>query len=268
MIIVAAGDSFVRGDELQDCASTQYSRSTWPALLSTGHSYHCIARAGVGNEYIARSVINYCELKSKQDVFVIVQWTFPNRYEFRFTFETGQRDPWYTVGAWNLIDDIKVIEQEFHSDNPDILNMQQAHLDRARRSGVRQFAERYFRDVGSSEYWEIYSTLHEIVYLQNYLKLHNIPYMFACADNVIFENHSVQTPDTTMQALLQQIDHSSWVWFPAGTLTGETQQPRGFYQWALENKYPVGATHPLEPAHAAAAEIVKDTFNELAKKSV
>jgi hypothetical protein len=267
MITVAAGDSFVRGDELGDCASTQHSLSTWPALLAPDE-YVCVARAGVGNEFIARQVMTYCELKQKQDIFVVVQWTFPNRYEFRFTFDTGQRDVWYTVGAWHLIDDIADIEREFHNEHFDTLNTQRDHLERAKKTGVRAFADRYFRDVGSSEYWEIYNSLKEIVNLQNYLKLNQIPYMFACADNVILHNFTISNPDATIQALLAQLDTTHWAWFPAGTHEGETQTPRGFYQWAVENKYPIGATHPLEEAHQAAAEILKDKFNELAKKAV
>jgi hypothetical protein len=31
----------------------------------------------------------------------------------------------------------------------------------------------------------------------------------------------------------------------------------------VENKYPVGTTHPLEEAHTAAAELIKEKFNEL-----
>jgi hypothetical protein len=47
-----------------------------------------------------------------------------------------------------------------------------------------------------------------------------------------------------------------------------TTDPRGFYQWARENKYPVGTTHPLEAAHADAAKLMQEKFNELVKKSV
>jgi len=41
------------------------------------------------------------------------------------------------------------------------------------------------------------------------------------------------------------------------------------YQWAAENKYSVGAEgHPLEQARRDAAELIRERFNELVKKSI
>ena len=34
----------------------------------------------------------------------------------------------------------------------------------------------------------------------------------------------------------------------------------------MENKYPVGTTHPLEEAHQEAAKLIKEKFNELVTK--
>ena len=61
MNIVAGGDSFVYGSELEDCIRA-YSHSTFPALLAKGHSYKCVAWPGIGNDAIARRVINECYL--------------------------------------------------------------------------------------------------------------------------------------------------------------------------------------------------------------
>jgi hypothetical protein len=36
----------------------------------------------------------------------------------------------------------------------------------------------------------------------------------------------------------------------------------------MENKYPSGETHPLEQAHEAAYQLMKDKFNELVKESL
>lgn len=115
----------------------------------------------------------------------------------------------------------------------------------------------------------MYSTLKEIVYLQNYLKANNIQYLFTCADNSIWYNYTIQHADTTIHSLTQQIhkDQTNWFWFPAGSTDNQTVTPRGFYQWSVENKYPVGTTHPLEQAHLAAAELIKDKFNELVTQS-
>jgi hypothetical protein len=90
--------------------------------------------------------------------------------------------------------------------------------------------------------------------LQTYLDLHKIPYLFTCVDNCIVTDNS-------------EINWNKWYLFPPGTGVNETTQPRGFYQWAVENKYNIGSDgHPLEDAHRDAAILIKEKFNELVKK--
>ena len=70
--------------------------------------------------------------------------------------------------------------------------------------------------------------------------------------------------DNVVKSLLDQIEFDSWFLFPKGREANETVVPRGFYQWALENKYSIGEhNHPLEQAHQDAALLIKDKFNEL-----
>jgi hypothetical protein len=98
--------------------------------------------------------------------------------------------------------------------------------------------------------------------------VNNIPYLFTCADNGIFNSYTLKNPDDTIQSLCNQIIFDNWYFFPAGIGANQTKTPRGFYQWAVENKYKVGVTHPLEDAHRNAAELIKEKFNELVKKSI
>jgi hypothetical protein len=273
MILVAAGDSFVYGSELSDCKDNLvksntygHSLSTFSALLAADNEYICIAWPGYANDSISRTTIEYCETQKSDDVFVIVSWTFPGRYEFRFNYNTGQRkSPWYAINAWTVVNDLEKIKNEYVNDDCWVQYFQKETIEKAKQSGIQDFAKTFYKHVGDSEYWEIYSSFKEIVYLQNYLKLNNIPYMFTCADTYMFY-HSTPV-DITLKSLFGQIDFSKWYFFPEGA-EWETTTPRGFYQWAVENKYPVGTTHPLELAHADAAKLMKEKFNELVKKSV
>ena len=270
MIIVAGGDSFIYGSELADC-NGDYSRNTFTALLAKQYEYQCVAWPGSGNDAIARRVITECEAMLPERPFVVVNWTFPGRYEFRFNYHTGQRtENWYSINAWTIEQDPKRIEREFVTENKNILDFHVATIKRAQQTGVADFAKTFYQHVGDSEYWEVYSSLKEIVYLQNYLKANSIDYMFTCADNSIWYNYTINNADMTIHSLTAQIhkDQEHWFWFPAGVGSNQTEQPRGFYQWALENKYPVGTTHPLEQAHVDAAELMKDKFNELVTKSI
>lgn len=97
-----------------------------------------------------------------------------------------------------------------------------------------------------------------VINLQKYLEYHDYPYMFTCLDSQWI--HANPRSD--------KIDWGHWFLFPAGTIEiKETLAPRGFYQWAVESKYSVGPDmHPLEDAHQAAYNLMKEKFDELVKK--
>jgi hypothetical protein len=96
----------------------------------------------------------------------------------------------------------------------------------------------------------------DILELQQYLESHQIPFLFTCADNCIVTKNP-------------KINYENWYLFPPGTEANETKTPRGFYQWAVENKYSIGPEgHPLEDAHRDAALLIKEKFNELVKKFI
>jgi hypothetical protein len=256
-MIIAAGDSFVYGSELQSPANA------FTALLGADE---CIAWPGYSNDAIARTTVERCEQGDVDGV--VVSWTFPSRYEFRFSYDTKQKkSPWYSINPWT-INSANDIEAEFVTKNANILESHKRTIERAQRTGVADFAREFYKHIGGSEYWEIYSSLKEITYLQNYLTLKQIPFLFTCADNSIFRNYTIDTADSTIASLLNQIDHSRWFWFPAGTGSNQTETPRGFYQWAVENKYPIGTTHPLEQAHKDASVLMQGKFNELVTKHI
>jgi len=93
-----------------------------------------------------------------------------------------------------------------------------------------------------------------ILDLQRYLEHYKIPYIFTCADNCIKTDNA-------------EIKWEEWFWFPPGDPPYQTSTPRGFYQWARENKYLVGPEHhPLIEAHQDAAKLIQGKFDELVKK--
>ena len=81
--------------------------------------------------------------------------------------------------------------------------------------------------------------------------------MFTLADNSLFwdELKPLNAIDPLLNGLYNEIDFNKWVVF------GERQM--GFNQWSLLNEYPRGTTHPLDTAHADAAELMKDKFLKL-----
>jgi hypothetical protein len=273
MILVAGGDSFVFGSELKDQLDGA-SQSTYSALLAKQHNmeYNCVAWPGNANNAISRMVINACEQYKTQnrDIGVIVTWTFTSRYEFRFNYNTKQKiTPWYSINAWSVLDDPKKIADEFKSKNDSVFNAHIDNLRTANTTGVSNFAKVFFKHVGDSEYYELYSSLREILFLQFYLEQNNIPYLFTAADNHFYDcPNYYRQQDENIDSLYSQIKWDKWFFFNPGSELNETKTPRGFYQWAVENKYPIGTTHPLEEAHTAAAKLIKEKFNEMVTKSL
>lgn len=277
MKIVAAGDSFIYGSELSDCDIVidnqgpiiKHSKKTFFALLGADYDYVCLAKPGIANDSISRRVIEFCETQ-QNDIFVLVSWTFPGRYEFRFNYDTKQKDsPWLSLTPW-LVNSHDAFSNATVAAGDDTMFQHRQAVYRAKVTGTLDFGKVFYSHVGNSEYWEIYSSLKEIVYLQNYLTVNKIPYLFTCADNSILYNYTISNPNSTITSLLNQVlrNSNNWFWFPASNIAGETQKPRGFYQWAVENKYPIGTTHPLEEAHYAAFQLIKGKFNELVKEHI
>ncbi len=183
MILVAGGDSFVYGAELKD-QFPGYSMSTYPALLAKQNNmeYVCAAWSGNANNAISRMVITTCEqLKEKKEkIAALVTWTFFNRYEFRFNYDTKQKNsPWYSINSWSVLDNTSEIEAEFKSKNEQVLNFQKKHINTAKLTGISEFAKVFFKHVGNSEYYELYSSLKEILFLQFYFAQNNIPYFLS-----------------------------------------------------------------------------------------
>lgn len=260
MILVAGGDSFIFGNELNDQIGSRPSQNSFTALLAKrlGLSYHCAAFPGNANSAISRMMISECHTLKNQDIVAVVMWTFPHRFEFRFNYETPQVEisPWYSINAWNINDDIS---RDFVNKNNDILDSHLREQDLVKQSGMRDFAESFYRHVGNSEYYELYTTLKEILFLQNYFLQHKIPYIFCSADSNIQSNEIYhRRKDSCIDSIYNSIDWLSWFSF-------DQQSSKGFYPWACDNKYSIGTTHPLEQAHIEAANLIEERFNALVK---
>ena len=249
--LIAGGDSFIYGSELGDCVAISensppkevYSFHTYSALLANELKleYICAAHPGYSNSAIRRSTMDICELHEDIDL-VIVMWSFPNRYEFKFEHD------WEQLTLWSIEDSVEErIKREFHNENPIVFDAHLQKLKRERELGITDFAKSFYRSVGYTEFWECYSSLVDIVMLANYLKLRNIQYLFTGVDSCLLTNANKHINDPSMKTLLDQLNLENWYWFPNN---------KGFYTWAKDNKFPFATTHPKEEAHIEAAHLI------------
>jgi hypothetical protein len=258
---------------LADQTGVHPSQSTFPAVLTKKFDmdYISVAWPGNANNAVSRLVLEECQklISQKQKFAVLIMWSFSTRFEFRFNYDTGQRiSPWHSIGLWDLASDITQITNSFFNQNPSIEQHFAKHLKSAKNSGLSDFAHTFYKHVGDSEYYELYSSLKEFVFMQNYLKSHNIPYIFTSAENTFYIHENYQRrKDVYLENLYDQVDWQKWFFFPV-TEQSLTQEPKGFFQWATENKYPMGTTHPLEAAHADAVKLIWEKFNELVAKNL
>jgi hypothetical protein len=229
-VLISGGDSFTYGSELPS------QEHAWANLLATRKGWNIcnVARPAASNSSIRRNVMNAVHKYKELDLFVAVMWSFPNRYEFRFAYDTGHIDsPWYSINPWTYNDEN--FEEHFFTKDDDVLAAQQANRANAEAKGMTAFAKSYVQNVAQTEYWEIYNSWCEIAMLQNYLIKHNIPYIFTQVDNSLFECNSAM--DSTLTTLRADIDMSRFV------------MDEGMFNWAKRTKQQFYTTHPQESAH-------------------
>ena len=214
-VLISGGDSFTYGSELPS------QEHTWANVLAQQKGWNICntAKPGYSNSAIRRNVMNAVNQYKDLDLYVAVMWSFPNRYEFRFAYDTGHKEtPWYSINP-------------FTPEN----YTQQEHKDNADSKGITEFANSYVKNVAIEPYWEIYNTWCEIVMLQNYLIKHKIKYVFMTVDHTIFKSQLVL--DTTLKTLIADIDMSKFI------------DQEGMFTWAKRTKQDFYTTHPKESAH-------------------
>lgn len=244
-VLIAGGDSVIFGVELADALEDKHSNFTYTALLSNSldRQYICSAFPGNSNSGIARRVINECISNSSQDKLVIVQWTVLSRFELKFTYKPS-------TPQWSLDKKVEedVIGTWYNASYVDIVKSPATEIKQLKPQTVN-FLEEYFRNVGSDDVYEYYSTLKEIVYLQNFLVTQKIPYIFTVANN-FFKSKDLK--DKNIQNLLKLINFDNFYFF---------DNHLGFREWADLNYNPgQKIVHPREPAHKKAAEILQESI--------
>ena len=229
-VLITGGDSFTYGSELPS------QEHTWANLLANRKGWNIcnVAKPAASNSSIRRNVMNAINKYKDLDLFVAVMWSFPNRYEFRFAYETGHLDsPWYSINPWTHND--QNFEDHFFNKDNKILQAQITNRENAETKGITDFAKSYVKNVAETGYWEIYTSWCEIVMLQNYLTKHNIKYVFTNVDNSLFEYDS--TIDDTLTTLISDINMSRFVY------------EEGMFNWAKRTRQQFYTTHPKESAH-------------------
>ena len=242
--IVSFGDSFTFGNELPD-DNPGPSTKTWAGKLAYKFDryYECRAEGGNSNSAIARSVIDWLAHKQEdQKCMAMIMWSFPGRYEYLFNHDKQ----WHNVTPWEADPDIDVLKKQYKNFNEETYKENKEKLEKIKGTPIQFHAKSHFEHIDSHEYAS-YMSMKDILLVQNTLKAYNIPYMFCFAHNSIF---NLEPSNTLIYSLL---DQNKWFQF---------KENLGFMQWAEEQNYKFGSTHPLEEAHEEAANLMHDWIED------
>ena len=220
--LVAAGCSFIFGNELADQQGTSPSVSTFPALLAKdlGLTYQCVAVPGSGSDSHVRQVIENVD----QDTgLVVVAWSYAGRFEFDFD-SLG----WY--GTRHTGPNFWASEM------------------------LEQFRRQFYGNLTQRYQWYYY--VKDIVFLQQWLTAKGIPYLF-CNIDPDFSKKSIK--NLTFQTLCAEIDWDKWFFWKFGKNKGFRNWVMAMKD-RIDTRFEISPQdqHPLEHAHQASFDLIKE----------
>ena len=224
--VYAVGDSFTRGDELADCSEQQevfanqlsFSQHTWPASIakSLNIDYDITAIGGRGNQWISFAAVG----SGNQDTVLIVNWTWFERFDYIDT----HNDMWATI----------------HPQHENKL-------------------DHYFYKNIDSDIWNLHRNLQQMHSTIQLLKQNNIKFIMTCLDPMYKSTLADMRTDSFLE-----LPGSRLSWHISINQLQKQVVPyilefdgMTFLEWSHFHNFKCGpGGHPLEDAHAAAADYI------------
>lgn len=270
-LVITGGDSFTFGAELhrQRENSVVPHDESWANLVANqiGERHLNLARSGRSNAYIVRHIMHTLSNSDldMQDIFVQVMWTFVDRYEYALERPTDEYDsPWYPFSVHSSTNEaesdwFRALPKSTENWKPvrdDLLKKWNKSLD----LGIVDFAKQYNRVVLMNPLNNSYSSVKDILLLENYLNLNNIDHMFTYVNHFVtdaLKTDAINNPGSKyLNSLRKLINWDSWFEFPGNT----NYSGFGFDDWAKLNNYDYATSHPLYTAHRDCANLILDNF--------
>ena len=283
-LVISGGDSFTYGAELPDDYHGP-AKGSWAQLIANKLNAKHINKAmsGRSNSFIVRHIINAIHEASQhnyypQEIFVQVMWTFAGRTEIPINFNTERDDsPWFPIDPYVCEDESK--SKWFKEVSKDTPNYEETRNNLRNRYkinkklGLVDFTKEYYK-VTQGVY-DTYSSLKEILMLQDFLDKRNVKYMFTYVNEHVMialcdhvdnyghnYDHGLVSIDKFTNGLRNFIKFDEWYKFPGN------KEFMGFDDWAKANGYPYATSHPLEQAHKDAAELLYEKARQTLTGSV
>jgi len=262
--ILAFGDSFTWGSELEDAIVSLDVTYIWDieninsSNLNKGHTILSSRKAGPFSEVDHNhKVLTAKDIGYSMNVWPALLAKHLDREYRCYATQGGSNQSitrkliqylpfvdeddfviinWTYIDRWDFVNDNLPIEKQWNTIRPTSEN----------KTNFEKFYFKYIR----SELWNKWNSLKEIMLASNILQNKNIKFMMTCADNLILDD-IYHTPSYVKNA--QDEIKDNIIWFDG----------KGFNDWCTEHKFPRGKKndHPLEEAHIAAFEYIKDNHD-------
>lgn len=221
--IVSFGDSFVFGSELADNSD---GRRGWigQAARRLDVDYETLSVPGCGNENIARQILTYFSQHTADDTLAVINWTWGARWDFYISgIET-----WTTLGLTCVPSRLAPMVGSHEAEK------------------ILDFYKRY---PGNSTLWDKWRTLQTIYMTQQFMRSLGVISIQTYMDYEMWDT-TWHAPDYIRT--LQQLTQPELTNF----------EGRNFLDWSRDHGYRVTepGLHPLEAAHAAAADLWVDRY--------
>ena len=214
-----------------------YSKHTWPALYADANDmeYKCFAQPGCSNSSISRRFFKFLPFIHKDDL-VIINWTWIDRWD---VFNSDAEEE--LLNKIKLADTATDVYTNRHHDH--WMTLRPNNADKS------QLSKLYFKYL-QSELWNKFESLKLMALVYLTLASKGIPFIMTSIDTLPFDKLH-HCPDYI--ANLQNEIKDDFVWF----------DNMGFYEWAVQSEFKLGKKdgHPLEDAHIAAFEYIKEHHN-------
>jgi hypothetical protein len=186
-------------------------------------------------------------------------WTFVARQEIAVNFDIKRHDsPWFPIDPYVVGDESKA--SWFKKVPKDTKNWQGVNDGLHERYlknkslGLVDFAKEYYKVTGKLH--DTYTSLKEILMLQDFLENRNVKYMFTYVSIHVMMGF-VDSVNTFTNGLHNFIKFNEWYNFPGD------KKFMGFDDWAKANGYPYATSHPLEQAHKDATELLYEKVRQI-----
>ena len=263
-LVISGGDSFTFGAELKTNTTMKPNLNSWANLVAQriSNTHINVARSGRSNSYIVRQVLHQLDCALDQGthtdkIFVQVMWTFTNRQEFAISTPTDEWDsPWMYLTPYSHVDEtesewFKGVDKSLPTWQ-NVYNNLKSFYNKNKKLGIVDFAQQYQKLVQTSPLNDSYTSLSQILLLQNTLRCYNISYLFTYVNQHVMSGLFNQLLNNKyLKSTRNLIDKNNWFDFP-----GDYQAYVGFDDWARHNNYDYGTSHPLETAHVDAADLI------------